>query len=296
MTLPPMPVALQLQGLPEVPIAEYLSLPRLFAVLVILGVTWLVIRYLSKLLDFFGSRSPRARFVVRWVQPTMRIALWFGALLLSVKTMAPNQETFWAGLASLGLAFGLGAQDLVKNLFGGLIIVGDRPFQLGDRVKVGDAYGEIDHIGLHSSKLTTSDDTRVTIPNAHVASSAVFNTNSGVPEAQVVTDVYLPPATDPDQALHIGYDAAHTSPYLLPTKPVVVLVSDLFDQQPYLRLRIKAYVFDHRFEPRMQSDITARAKAEFLRLGMLNAWLPGPPPSNNVHAKIEQADPHRAGD
>ena len=59
---------------------------------------------------------------------------------------------------------------------------------------------------------------------------------------------------------------------LLARKPVVVLVSDVFDQRPYLRLRIKAYAYDHRFEPRMQSDITARAKTEFLRLGLLDDW------------------------
>ncbi len=54
----------------------------------------------------------------------------------------------------------------------------------------------------------------------------------------------------------------------------MALVADVFDQRPYLRLRVKAYVYDHRFEPRMQSDITVRAKSEFLRLGLLDAWGP----------------------
>ncbi len=45
-----------------------------------------------------------------------------------------------------------------------------------------------------------------------------------------------------------------------------------FDTRPYLRLRIKAYAYDHRFEPAMQSDITARAKTEFLRRGLLRSW------------------------
>jgi hypothetical protein len=73
-------------------------------------------------------------------------------------------------------------------------------------------------------------------------------------------------------ALKVGYEAALTSPYLLARKPVVALVADVFDQRPYLRLRIKAYVYDHRHEPRMQSDITARAKSEFLRIGVLKDW------------------------
>jgi hypothetical protein len=89
----------------------------------------------------------------------------------------------------------------------------------------------------------------------------------------VVTDLLLPIQTDPDEALRIGHEAACTSPYTYLVKPVAVLVTDEFQQQPYLRLRVKAYVFDHRFEPRMQSDITARAKAEFLRRGMLAGWI-----------------------
>jgi small-conductance mechanosensitive channel len=172
----------------------------------------------------------------------------------------------------MGIALGLGAQDLVKNLLSGLIILIDRPFQLGDRVRIGEAYGEINHIGISSTKLITPDDTLVSIPNSAAVNGQVFNANAGVPDCQVVTDLFLPPATDPRLALRIGYEAAYTSPYLLPRKPVVALVSDVFDQRPYLRLRVKAYVYDHRYEPRMQSDITVRAKSEFLRLGTLDDW------------------------
>jgi small-conductance mechanosensitive channel len=190
-----------------------------------------------------------------------------------VNLLAPSRETFFAGLASLGIALGLGAQDLVKNLIGGLVVLGDRPYQLGDRVRIGDAYGEIDQIGLRSTKLTTPEDTRVTIPNAQILSDRVFNANSGVPDCQVVTDLFLPPDTDPDVVHPIGFEAAVCSPFLLARKPVVVLTTQVFDRRAYLRLRIKCYVYDHRFEPRIQSDITARASRELLRQGILQRWL-----------------------
>ena len=148
----------------------------------------------------------------------------------------------------------------------------DRPYQLGDRVKIGDAYGEIDHIGLRSTKLKTPDDTRVTIPNLDILNRQVFNANSGVPDCQVVTDLYLPPGTNPDTAIEIGYEAAACSPFLLAKKPIVALVAHGFDRRPFLRLRIKSYVYDHRYEPRMMSDITSRAAKEFLRLGILQEW------------------------
>ena len=151
----------------------------------------------------------------------------------------------------------------------------DRPYQMGDRVRIGDAYGEIDHVGLRSTKLTTPDDTRVTVPNLDILTRQVFNANSGVPDCQVVTDLYLPAATDPDVAIAIGYESAVCSPYLLAKKKIATLVSHGFDRNPYLRLRIKAYVYDHRYEPRMISDITRRATKEFIRLGILNAGKTG---------------------
>lgn len=96
-----------------------------------------------------------------------------------------------------------------------------------------------------------------------------------LPDCQVVTDLFLPPDVDPRVAMEVAYDAAFTSPYLLLRKPVVVLLIDKFDQRPYVVLRIKAYVYDHRFEPRLQSDVTMRAKTEFRRRGVLAGWRAG---------------------
>lgn len=125
---------------------------------------------------------------------------------------------------------------------------------------------------MRSTKLTTPDDTRVTIPNANILTDQVYNSNSGVPDCQVVTDLYLPADTDADTAERIGYEAAYTSPYAYVNKPVVVLLSHGFTEKPFLKVRVKAYVFDHRFEPRLQHDITARAHEEFRRLGWLGRW------------------------
>lgn len=248
---------------------------NVFYALLVLAVVIVLARFSSRLLDALSAHAPRARFFFKLLAPLLRFALWLTGTLLVLSIFSPSRDTLLAVLASVGIALGLGAQDLVKNVIGGLVILTDRPYQLGDRVKIGDAYGEIDHIGLRSTKLTTPDDTRVTIPNSDILSGTAWNANSGVPDCQVVTDLLLPIDTDPTLAEEIGYEAAFSSPYLLLTKPVVVLLQDAFEQRPYLRLRVKAYVYDHRFEPRIQSDITRRAKAEFNRRGWLREWQGG---------------------
>lgn len=251
---------------------EYFTVSRLLIVLFLITFAWLLIRYISKLLALVATRSSRARFMVRWAEPVIRISLWFLAIFLSFDVLAPSRETFFAAIGSIAIAIGLGAQDLIKNLVGGLVVLADRPYQLGDRVKIGDAYGEIDHIGLRSTKLTTPDDTRVTIPNAEVLSAKIYNANSGVADCQVITDLYLPCTADADAAVKIGYDAAYTSPYAYLAKPVVVLASHGFNETAYIRIRVKAYVFDHRFEPILQHDITCRAQEVLRRTGVLDGW------------------------
>ena len=269
-----MPIAFVMQ-IQAPSILKQFTLRTVLESLLVLFLAWLAIRGVSRGLEALGRRSTKARFMVKWLEPVTRITIWFVAALVCFDLLAPSQETFLASIASVGIALGLGAQDLVKNLIGGLVVLGDRPYQLGDRVRIGDAYGEIDHIGLRSTKLTTPDDTRVTIPNAQILTDRVFNANSGVPDCQVVTDLFLPPDTDVDVAKKIGFEAAACSPFLLQQKPIVILAAHGFDQRAHLRLRVKCYVYDHRYEPQLMSDITERAHREFTRLGILQSWTAG---------------------
>lgn len=253
-------------------IIKRLSPEKLIVALSIIGIAFLLVRLTSFFIESLSQYAPRSRFFFKMFATVIRFAISFSTGIFLVVVFAPSQQTLLTVLASVGLAVGLGAQDLIKNIIGGLVILIDRPYQLGDRVKIGDAYGEIDHIGLRSTKLTTPDDTRVTIPNSDILSGKAWNANSGVPDCQVVTDLYLPHDANPEEAVEVGYEVAYSSPFILLTKPVVVLLQDRFQDGPFMVLRIKAYVYDHRFEPRFQSDITIRAKAEFLKRGMILRW------------------------
>lgn len=264
-------IALQQIPSVEVPgILSEVSLRTVLKSLFLLAVAYLVIRLTDLVLRGLANRVPRSRFLFKMLVPVVRFGLWLGvSLYILLRVLAPTPETALAVLASVGIALGLGAQDLVKNLIGGLVILIDRPYQVGDRVKIGDAYGEVQQIGLRSTKLVTPDDTRVTIPNSEILTGAAWNANSGLLTCQVVTDLYLPHSSDPNACLTIGREAAYSSPYVLTDRPVVVLLQDGFNDSPYLLVRIKCYVYDHCFEPLLKSDITARAKTEFLRQGIL---------------------------
>ncbi len=76
-----------------------------------------------------------------------------------------------------GLAFALAAKDTLSNLFGGVTILFDNVFRMGDWVKVGDVEGTVAEIGLRSTTIRTFDNALITIPNSLVSVSSVMNWN-----------------------------------------------------------------------------------------------------------------------
>lgn len=80
-----------------------------------------------------------------------------------------------AGLGLGGLAFALAAKDMLANLFGGLVILLDRPFSIGDWIKTGNVEGTVEDLNFRSVKVRTMEQTVVTVPNSLVASAPVEN-------------------------------------------------------------------------------------------------------------------------
>lgn len=80
-----------------------------------------------------------------------------------------------AGLGLGGLAFALAAKDMLANLFGGLVILLDRPFSIGDWIRTGDVEGTVEEVNFRSVKVRTFSQAVVTVPNSKVADSPVTN-------------------------------------------------------------------------------------------------------------------------
>lgn len=237
---------------------------------VLLVVFNLAIRGLVWLLDALAERNAARRLFYKRLVPVVRILLWVFAAYLIVRVIFQVDYTsLVAAAAAIGVAVGFAAQDLLKNLFGGLILVFDQPFQVGDKITVGGTYGEVVSIGLRSTRIVTPDDNRVSVPNAEVVDHQVANANAGELHCQVVTDLYLPGWADEAKAKRIAFEAAATSEYVYLNKPIVTLVSDVFKETFLTRVRVKAYVLDPRLEFLFQSDVTERARAGFREAGLL---------------------------
>lgn len=102
------------------------------------------------------------------------LVLIFG-VLISLDNFGIKVTPMLAGLGIGSLAFALAAQDTAANFFGSITIVADRPFQLGDWIKVGDTEGLVEDIGFRSTRVRTFYNSLVTIPNSIMAKERIDN-------------------------------------------------------------------------------------------------------------------------
>ncbi len=105
----------------------------------------------------------------------LRAAVVLFGVLLVLGNLGVNVTSLVAGLGLGGLAIALAAQDSIRNLLGGVTILADRPFQVGDWVVVGTVEGTVEHVGFRSSRVRTFYNSVVAVPNARIVDAHVDN-------------------------------------------------------------------------------------------------------------------------
>lgn len=249
-------------------LGETFSPGKMIAALFVLISTYIAIRILAWAIALLANRFGQYRLKLMVLVPIVRILAWTGAIfVVTFGIFSPRIDALLAFSASAGIAIGFASQDILKNIFGGILIILDRPFQVGDKIQVGNHYGEVVNIGLRTVRLVTPDDSLVSVPNAELVNQSVSNANSGALDCQVVIEFHLSANADITRAKKIAYEAAATSRLVYLKKPVVVLVQDVYKRRFLTKLKVKAYVLDARYEAAFASDVSERAKAAFVAEG-----------------------------
>lgn len=251
---------------------DLISYTKIFSIIILLIIVYFVNKYLSLILDNLSEKVTNYRLFIKRLAPISRILIWtFAIYLIIVGIISPPFQTIIAIGASVGIAVGFASQDILKNIFGGIMIILDRPFQVGDKIEVGEHYGEVIGIGLRSCRVVTPDDSVVAIPNGELMNKAVSNSNSGALDCQVVAEIFLPATVDIYKAKQIAFKAVYASSYTYLNKPVdVIFLNEVEARKFIVKLRVKAYVIDIRYEFLFISDMTEMIMEECNRLGFLN--------------------------
>ena len=119
--------------------------------------------------DEVHNKGQRSRLLIA------RLILLCVGYLLAVAASGVPVDKITIVLGALGVGIGLGLQNIVNNFVSGIILIFDRPLQIGDVVEIGNKQGRVREIGLRSSTLMTGDGAEVIIPNGDVLSQQIVN-------------------------------------------------------------------------------------------------------------------------
>ncbi len=122
-----------------------------------------------------------------------------------------------ASAGIIGLALSFAAQDTLSNLFAGVAILSDKPYQIGDYIILDTGErGEVMRIGLRSTSLLTRDDVEVSIPNGVMGAAKIVNEAGGPPrQFRIRTAVGVAYGTDVDGVVEVLNGVAHDHPRVL---------------------------------------------------------------------------------
>lgn len=135
------------------------------------GVSWVARRQIEPLM----SRRSFGRNGALLVGRILSGAAFVGAFLIILGSFGANWTGVLAVLSAFTVAIGLSLQDVMKNFFAGIILLLERPFQVGDRVKVRDVEGEIQGIDIRTTLIRNTEGSLVMVPNSLMFTEILTN-------------------------------------------------------------------------------------------------------------------------
>jgi MscS family membrane protein len=162
---------------------EWIRDSRYLVVIYIALAAWMVSIFVQNFIMLYGrwlaskTESDLDDKIISFLEVAARYIIWFISFLIILAYLNIDITPLIAGAGIFGIAVALAAQDLISNFFGGAIILIDKPFIVGERIKIDGNLGDVVAIGPRSTRIKTLDYQLITIPNSKIANSIVTNYN-----------------------------------------------------------------------------------------------------------------------
>jgi MscS family membrane protein len=239
---------------------------------------WILSTFLHRIVHIYGrSYAERSDTdiddrLVELLELVIRYVIWFAAIMAILKVFNIDITPFLAGAGIAGIAVALAAQDLISNFFGGAIITVDKPFKVGDRIKVEDYYGDVISVGTRSTRIKTLDYQIVTIPNNKLTTNIIINYSEPDQKLRITIPVSVAYGTDPRRVkeilLEIAQDAIKNCEYILSDPTPTVFFMEFADSSLKFILRVwaKKYNLPDEVKDIINSKIAERFAAEGIEI------------------------------
>ena len=232
--------------------------------LAILALSFIANRF-RFLTDHLAKRWHKRRLILLQVRSVVVFITYFlGAWAITQYVWGISHEGLLVFGATLAVALGFALKPIAESVIGGLVLIFDGPFQVGDRVTFRDLYGDIQMIGFRATRLLTLDKTLVTLPNHLFLQEATLCGNTGSLEMMVDMDFYVSLSANLPLAKHLVEAAVSRADYVDHQKPIVVLAKEIpLGPLPAYRLRAKVIVKDFVKEKLCLTELTLKVHELF---------------------------------
>lgn len=191
---------------------------------------WVVYKVLSKSKIELGVRLA--------VGTIIRYGILILGLVIVVQTVGINLSAISILAGALGIGIGFGLQNVTNNLVSGIIILFERPIKVGDRIQVGDVFGDVVSISMRSSMVVTNDNIAVIVPNSEFISSKVINWSFSDRNVRFNIPVGVAYKEDPEKVRRILLEIVEKEEGVLKSPKSDVLINDFGESSINLILRI----------------------------------------------------------
>ena len=206
-------------------------------------------------------------------EPTRRIARFLlvilGVMLIYPYTPIADSPVFQGLTLFLGVLFSLGSSSAISNMVAGVVLTYTRAFRIGDRVKVGDTFGDVVEKSFLVTRIVTPKNEDVAVPNSMVLSNHIVNSSRMSREGEGVilhTTVTIGYDVPWPQVHALLVEAATATAGVEPAPPPFVLQTGLGDFS--VAYQLNAYTHQVRRMSALYSDLHAHIQDAFARAGV----------------------------
>lgn len=189
------------------------------------------------------------------------------AIILALDILGINVMPFVAGAGVMGVAIGFAAKDTLSNLIAGILLIIDRPFEMGDRIEVWSApkgsatWGDVIDIGLRATKIKTTDNIIIVIPNNEIMKRDIVNYTLISSDIRVRINIGVAYDADIKLAKQVILKVADGIDWILKVPAPKVVVVNFGESSVDLQLRV--WIQNARKRIDTISSVTDQVKAAF---------------------------------
>lgn len=176
------------------------TIDNAYRILIVLDITWVFARLIGGLLEIYLRKDSTGQThkMMPIIKRTALVLVWIIGIVMALSNIGVNISALLGTLGIGGIAFALAAQDTVKNIFGAFTIFTDKPFNIGDTIRVDSFEGTVIDVGARSTKIMDYDKRIITFPNYKITDANIINISSE-PKRRVVLNLGLTYDTTPEK-------------------------------------------------------------------------------------------------